>query len=172
MKVLHSGTGGISESDVNLAAASNASIVGFNIRPEVKAQKLAEAEGVTIRTYTIIYDLLEDVKKMMEGLLEVALKEKVIGRAEVRSVFHIPKLGAIAGSAVIDGKVQRGCYLRLLRDSKVVYEGKISSLKRFKDDVREVAQGFECGIGLENFNDVKLGDQFEAFIKEEIKGTL
>lgn len=172
MKVLHSGTGGISESDVNLAAASNANIVGFNIRPEIKAQKHAEAEGVMIRTYTIIYDLLEDVKKMMEGLLEADVKEKVIGRAEVRSVFHIPKIGAIAGSAVIDGKVQRGCYLRLLRDSKVVYEGKISSLKRFKDDVREVAQGFECGIGLENFNDVKLGDHFEAFIKEEIKQTL
>lgn len=172
LKIIHSGTGGITESDVHLATASDAVIVGFNIRPEVKSQKLAEAEGVKIRTYTIIYDLLEDAKKMLEGLIESDIKEKVIGRAEVRNVFHIPKVGAIAGSSVIDGKVIRGCFLRLLRDSKVVYEGKISSLKRFKDDVKEVQQGFECGIGLENFNDVKMGDQFEAFIKEEIKGTL
>ncbi len=172
LKLLHGGTGGITESDVNLAAASRAVILGFNVRPDVKAQKLADAEGVDLKTYSIIYDLLEDVKKMLEGLLIVGHKEKVIGRAEVRNVFHIPKIGTIAGSAVIDGKVQRGCFLRLLRDSRVVYEGKISSLKRFKEDVREVAQGFECGIGLEGFNDLKNGDQFEAFIKEEVKGTL
>jgi len=172
MKILHTGTGGVTESDVMLAAASKAVILGFNIRPDGKAQKLADSENVSIRTYSIIYELLEDVKKLLEGLLTVSHKEKVIGRAEVRSVFHIPKIGTIAGSAVVDGKVQRGCYLRLLRDSRVVYEGKISSLKRFKEDVREVAQGFECGIGLENFNDLKNGDQFEAFVKEEVKGTL
>ena len=172
VKLLHCGTGGITESDVMLAAASRAAILGFNIRPDVKAQKLAEQERVELRTYSIIYDLLDDVKKLMEGLLDKVVKERVIGRAEVRDVFVIPKVGAIAGSAVIDGKVVRGCYLRLLRDSRVVYEGKISSLRRFKEDVKEVAQGFECGIGLENFNDVKLGDQFEAFLKEESQGTL
>jgi translation initiation factor IF-2 len=172
LKLLHAGTGGVSESDVMLAAASRAVILGFNIRPDVKAQKIAESEGVEIRTYTIIYDLLEEVKKLAEGLLDHVVKEKVIGRAEVREIFSVPKVGTIAGSAVIDGKVVRGCYLRLLRDSRVIYEGKISSLRRFKEDVKEVASGFECGIGLENFNDLKQGDQFEAFLKEETKGSL
>lgn len=172
LKVLHTGTGGVTESDVMLAAASQAVILGFNVRPDVKAQRIAEQERVQIKTYSIIYDLLEDIKKLAEGLLSAEVKEKVIGRAEVRSVFNIPKVGAIAGSAVIDGKVTRGCYLRLLRDNRVVYEGKLSSLKRFKEDVKEVATGYECGIGLENFNDLKLGDQFEAFLKEEVKGTL
>jgi len=172
LKVLHTGTGGVTESDVMLAAASQAVILGFNVRPDVKAQRIAEQERVQIKTYSIIYDLLEDIKKLAEGLLTAEVKEKVIGRAEVRSVFNIPKVGAIAGSAVIDGKVTRGCYLRLLRDNRVVYEGKLSSLKRFKEDVKEVSTGYECGIGLENFNDLKLGDQFEAFLKEEVKGTL
>jgi translation initiation factor IF-2 len=115
--------------------------------------------------------MLDDLKKMLLGLVEKKVREKVIGRAEVRDVFSVPKVGTIAGSAVIDGKVQRGCFLRLLRENRIIYEGKISSLKRFKDDVKEVAQGFECGIGLENFNDLKLGDQFEAYIKEEIAET-
>jgi len=172
LKVLHTGTGGVTESDVMLSAASQAVILGFNVRPDVKAQRVAEQEGVQIKTYSIIYDLLEDIKRLAEGLLSAEIREKVIGRAEVRSVFNIPKVGAIAGSAVIDGKVTRGCYLRLLRDNRVVYEGKLSSLKRFKEDVKEVATGFECGIGLENFNDLKLGDQFEAFLKEEVKSTL
>jgi len=172
LKVLHTGTGGVTESDVMLAAASQAVILGFNVRPDVKAQRIAEQEGIQIKTYSIIYDLLEDIKRLAEGLLSAEIKERVIGRAEVRSVFNIPKIGAIAGSAVIDGKVTRGCYLRLLRDNRVVYEGKLSSLKRFKEDVKEVATGFECGIGLENFNDLKLGDQFEAFLKEEVKSTL
>ncbi len=172
VKILHVATGGIVESDVNLAAASKAVVLGFNVRPDLKALKLAEVERVEVRTYTIIYDLIEDTKKFMEGLLDKTIKEKVIGRAEVREVFSVPKIGVIAGSAVLDGKVVRGCFLRLLRDSRVVYEGKISSLRRFKDDVKEVSQGFECGIGLENFNDVKQGDQFEAFLKEEIHGVL
>jgi len=172
VRVLHRATGGITESDVMLAAASRAAILGFNVRPDIKAAKLGESEGVQLRTYTIIYDLLEDVRKMMEGLLDTTTREKVIGRAEVREVFSVPKVGTIAGSAVIDGKVQRGCYLRLLRESRVIYEGKLSSLRRFKDDVKEVASGFECGIGLENFNDVKRGDQFEAFLKEEVKEHL
>lgn len=169
VKILHVGSGGVTESDVMLAQASSAVILGFNVRPDLKSMKLAEAQKVQIRTYSIIYDLLEDVKKLMLGLLDAEIKEKIIGRAEVRNVFTVPKFGTIAGSSVLDGKVVRGCYLRLLRDNRVIYEGKISSLKRFKDDVKEVAQGFECGIGLENFNDLKLGDQFEAFIKEEIR---
>jgi translation initiation factor IF-2 len=172
LKILHVGTGGITESDVMLATASKAVVLGFNVRPDLKAQKIADAEQIEIRSYTIIYDLLEDVKKFLEGLVDSEIKEKVIGRAEVRNVFNIPKIGTIAGSAVIDGKVTRGCFLRLLRDNRVIYTGKVSSLKRFKEDVKEVAQGFECGIGLENFNDLKMGDQFEAFVKEEIKGTL
>ena len=155
-----------------LAHASKAVVLGFNIRPDVKAQKLAEQESVELRTYNIIYDLLEDTKKLLAGLLDKVVKEKVIGRAEVRNVFTIPKVGTIAGSAVIDGKVTRGCFLRLLRDNRVIYEGKLSSLKWFKDDVKEVNTGFECGIGVENFNDVKLGDHFEAYIKEETNAVL
>ncbi len=172
LKVLHAGTGQVTESDVMLAAASKAVILGFNVKVDGKAQKIAEVENVSLKTYGVIYELLDDVKGLLEGLLTVSHKDKVIGRAEVRSVFHIPRIGTIAGSAVTDGKVQRGCFMRLLRDSRVVYEGKISSLKRFKEDVREVAQGFECGIGLEGFNDLKNGDQFEAFIREEVKGVL
>lgn len=172
MKILHVGTGGITESDVMLASASGAIILGFNVRPDIKALKRAEADGIQVRTYSIIYDLLADVKDFLEGLLDKEVREKVIGRAEVREIFSVPKIGTVAGSAVIDGKVIRGCFLRLLRDSRVIYEGKISSLRRFKEDVKEVTSGFECGIGLENFSDLKQGDQFEAFLKEESKGSL
>lgn len=172
MRVLHFGTGGINESDVMLASASKAAVIGFNIRPDTKAMKLADSEGIEIRTYGIIYELLDNVRALMEGLLDKQVKEKVIGRAEVRELFSVPKIGVIAGSSVTDGKVTRGCFLRLLRDSRVIYVGKVGSLRRFKDDVKEVSQGFECGIGLENFNDVKPGDQFEAFIKEESQDTL
>jgi translation initiation factor IF-2 len=172
LKVLHAATGGITESDVMLASASKAAVLGFNVRPDVKALKLSEREGIQVKTYNIIYDLVEDAKKMLEGLLDSEVKEKVIGRAEVRELFTVPKIGTIAGSSVIDGKVIRGCYLRLLRDSRIVYEGKISSLRRFKDDVKEVTSGYECGIGLENFSDIRPGDQFEAFLKEERRGTL
>lgn len=168
LKLLHASTGGITESDISLASASKAVVIGFNVRPEVKAIKLAERSGIEVRTYSIIYEMLDELKNMLLGLVDKKIKEKVIGRAEVRDIFSVPKVGTIAGSAVIDGKVQRGCFLRLLRENRIVYEGKISSLKRFKEDVKEVAQGFECGIGLENFNDLKLGDQFEAYIKEEI----
>jgi translation initiation factor IF-2 len=172
LRVLHYGTGGINESDIMLASASRAAVVGFGIRPDTKAMKLAESEGVEVRTYSIIYELLDEVRNLMEGLLDKQVKEKVIGRAEVRELFSVPKIGVIAGSSVVDGKVTRGCFLRLLRDSRVIYEGKVSSLRRFKDDVKEVSQGFECGIGLENFNDLKPGDQFEAFVKEESQDTL
>jgi translation initiation factor IF-2 len=172
LRVLHFGTGGINESDIMLASASRAAVIGFGIRPDTKAIKLADVQGVEVRTYSIIYELLDEVRNLMEGLLDKQVKEKVIGRAEVRELFSVPKIGVIAGSSVVDGKVTRGCFLRLLRDSRVIYEGKVSSLRRFKDDVKEVSQGFECGIGLENFNDLKPGDQFEAFIKEESQDTL
>ena len=172
LKILHYATGGITEGDVMLASASKAAVVGFNVRPDSKALKVAETEGVEVRTYGIIYELLDEVRGLMEGLLDKQIKEKVIGRAEVRELFTVPKIGTIAGSSVLDGKVTRGCFLRLLRDSRVIYTGKISSLRRFKDDVKEVAQGFECGIGIENFNDLKPGDQFEAFVKEELADTL
>ena len=172
LNVLHSAVGAVTETDVNLAAASNAIIIGFNVRPEVKAQSMAEKEGVDIRLYSIIYDAVEDVKKAMEGLLAPTLKEKFLGRAEVREVFSVPKIGNIAGSYILDGKMLRNAQVRLLRDNVVVYEGKLSSLRRIKDDVREVASGYECGIGLENYNDLKIGDIIEAFEIEKIATKL
>ena len=137
-----------------------------------KATQLAEAEGVDIRLYNIIYDAVADVKNAMEGLLAPTFKEKALGRIEVRDTFHVSRIGTIAGCYVLDGKVVRGCQVRLVRDSVVVWEGKMSSLKRFKDDAREVATGYECGIGLENYNDIKVGDIIEAFELEEVKTTL
>jgi len=170
--VIHSGVGGISESDVMLASASSAVIIGFNVRPEPKAAVLAEREGIDIRLYSVIYDVVDDVKKAMEGLLEPTLKEVVMGRAEVRNMFHISKIGTIAGCSVLSGKIARGANIRLLRDSVVVHEGKLSSLKRFKDDVREVAEGYECGLGIDGYNDLQVGDQIEAYVIEKIAGTL
>jgi len=172
VKVIHSGVGGISESDVMLASASSAVIIGFNVRPETKGAELAEREGVDIRLYSIIYDVVEDIKKAMEGLLEPTLKEVVQGRAEVRNTFHISKIGTIAGCGVLSGKITRNSNVRLLRDNVVMYDGKLSSLKRFKDDVREVAEGYECGLGIENYNDIQVGDQIEAYTIEKIAGTL
>jgi len=172
LNVLHSAVGAVTETDVNLAAASNAIIIGFNVRPEVKAQGLAEKEGVDIRLYSIIYDAVEDVKKAMEGLLAPTLKEKFLGRAEIREVFSVPKIGNVAGCYIQDGKVQRNAQVRLLRDNVVVYEGKLSSLRRIKDDVKEVATGYECGIGLENYNDIRIGDIIEAFEIEKIATKL
>ncbi|OIP33909.1 MAG: hypothetical protein AUK27_09335 [Deltaproteobacteria bacterium CG2_30_66_27] len=170
--VIHSGVGGISESDVMLASASSAVIIGFNVRPEPKAAVAAEREGIDIRLYSVIYDVVDDVKKAMEGLLEPTLKEVVLGRAEVRNMFHISKIGTIAGCSILSGKIARGANIRLLRDSVVVYEGKLSSLKRFKDDVKEVAEGYECGLGIDGYNDLQVGDQIEAFVVEKIAGTL
>lgn len=172
LNVIHSGVGAITETDVNLAAASNTIIIGFNVRPEVKAQLMAEKEGVDIRLYSIIYDAVEDVKKAMEGLLAPTLREKYVGRAEVREVFTVPKIGNIAGCYVLDGKMVRNGQARLLRDNVVVYEGKLSSLRRIKDDVKEVASGYECGIGLENYNDIKIGDLIETFEIEKIATKL
>jgi translation initiation factor IF-2 len=173
LRVIHNGVGGVMESDVLLAAASRAIIIGFNIRPEPKATALADQQGVDIRLYTIIYDAIADIKAAMEGLLEPTLKERVLGRAEVRQVFTIPKIGAVAGSYVIDGTISRSSAgVRVIRDNVVVYQGKLASLRRFKDDAREVQQGYECGISIENFNDVKSGDILEAYAIDKIATKL
>ena len=168
VRVLHSGVGAINKDDVNLASAFEAIIIGFNIRPDNNARTTAEREGVDIRLYRIIYQAIEDVEKAMKGLLAPEFKENYLGQAEVRNVFHITGAGTVAGCYVTDGKLQRNAQVRLLRDSVVVFEGKLSSLKRFKDDAKEVAQGFECGVSLEGFNDIKEGDVIECFILEEI----
>lgn len=172
MNVIFSATGGITESDVNLASVSDAVIIGFNVRPDSKADQSAKEQKVSIKSYSIIYDVIEDLKKAMIGKLEPIFKEIVIGKAEIRNVFKISKLGAIAGCNVTEGKITRTSRVRLLRDQKVIYTGKIASLKRFKDDAREVAQGYECGLGIENYNDLKEGDVIEAFVVEEVKPTL
>jgi len=173
LRVIHSGVGGITESDVLLAAASNAIVVGFNVRPEPKASALAEQQGVDVRLYTIIYDAMAEIKAAMEGLLEPTLKERTLGRAEVRQVFTVSKAGVIAGAYVVDGTITRAAVgVRVLRDNVVVYAGKLGSLRRFKDDVREVQQGYECGISVENFNDVKAGDIIEAYAIDKIAAKL
>lgn len=173
VRVIHAAVGGINESDVMLATASNAIIIGFNVRPELKASQLAEKEGVDIRLYNIIYDAIGDVKKALEGMLEPTFKEKILGRAEVRQTFQVSKIGTIAGCYVIDGTINRASDgIRIIRDNIVVYEGKIDSLKRFKEDVREVQTGYECGITIENFNDLKIGDILENYIIEKIAAKL
>jgi translation initiation factor IF-2 len=168
LNVLHASVGGITESDVMLASASNAVVIGFNVRPESKATAAAEREGVDVRLYTIIYEALNELRDAMEGLLEPTFREKVQGRAEVRDTFSIPGIGTIAGCFVSDGKVTRNAAARLVRDHVVVYTGKISSLRRFKDDAREVQSGYECGIGLDNFQDLKVGDVIEAYEMEQV----
>jgi len=172
LNIIHKGAGSINESDVALAVASDALIVGFNIRPDASVERLAETEGVTINVYRIIYDLIADVKAAMEGLLDPDTKEKIIGKAVVKQVFKLSSAGTISGCSVTEGKIQRGAKVRLLRDNIIVFEGNISSLKRFKDDVREVEKGYECGIGLENFPDVKTGDIMENFTTEKIARKL
>ncbi len=168
IKVIHSGTGAVTESDVLLASASNAIIIGFNVRPERSAQDLADKEKVDVRLHSIIYDVANEIRNAMVGLLEPESKEVYLGRAEVRQVFKVPKIGAIAGCMVNDGRIARTAEARLLRDNVVVYTGKIASLRRFKDDASEVKAGYECGIGLANFNDVKNGDVIEAFKIEKV----
>jgi translation initiation factor IF-2 len=173
VRVIHSSVGGINESDVMLAAASSAIVIGFSVRPELKASQVAEKEGVDIRLYTVIYEAIEDVKKALEGLLEPTLKEKILGRAEVRQIFPISRIGTIAGCYVLDGSISRSCDgIRVIRDNIVVYDGKIDSLKRFKEDIKEVQTGYECGILIENFNDVKVGDILEDYIIEKIAAKL
>jgi len=171
VRIIHAGAGAITETDVNLASASNAVIVGFNVRPERMAQELAEKENIDIRLHTVIYNVTDELKKAMEGLLEPTFKEVVAGHAEIRNTFRVPKVGVIAGCYVTDGRIPRTAQVRLLRDNVVVHEGKIGSLRRFKDDVSEVKEGFECGIGIAGYNDVKLGDVIEAFTMEKVTGT-
>ena len=172
VNILHDAVGGITETDVNLASASNAIIIGFNVRPGPKAQSLSEQEHVDVRTYSIIYDAITDIKNALEGLLEPTYKEHILGRAQVIQVFTIRKVGTVAGSLVTDGKVVRGSHARLLRDNVVVHDGRIVSLRRFKDDMKDCNQGLECGIGIENFNDVKLGDVIESYELEEVQARL
>lgn len=171
-KVIHSAVGGVTENDVMLAHTSKGIVIGFNVRPDSGAQSKAKQLGVEIRTYSIVYEMMDEIKKAMQGLLAPQVVEKIMGTAEVRNTFNVPKIGTIAGCFITSGKVQRSNMLRLVREGKIVYEGKVSSLKRFKDDAREVAEGFECGIGIENFNDLKTGDIIEAFIKEEVAREL
>jgi translation initiation factor IF-2 len=173
LKVIHSSVGAITETDVMLAAASNAIIIGFSVRPEPKATELAQREGVDIRLYNIIYNAIDDIKAAMEGLLEPTLKERILGRAEVRQTFHVSKVGTIAGSYVVEGVISRQCDgVRVIRDNVLVYTGKFHSLKRFKDDAREVQSGYECGIGIENFNDIKVGDIIEVYVIDKVAGKL
>ena len=172
IKIIHSGVGGITENDVMLAHTSKGIVIGFNVRPDTNAQAKAKQLGVDLRSYSIVYEMVDEIRKAMTGLLTPQLVEKVMGAAQVRNIFSVPKMGVIAGCFVTTGKIQRSNMVRLVRDGKLVYEGKLGSLKRFKDDAREVAEGFECGIGIENYNDIKVGDVIEAYMKEEVAREL
>ena len=169
VRVIHAAAGGITEGDVTFAAASNAIIVGFNVRPDKVALDSAERQEVEIRTYRVIYQCIEEIEAAMKGMLAPKFRENLLGHAEVRQTIHVPGVGTIAGSYILDGKISRNAQIRVVRDGVVIFEDKISSLKRFKDDAKEVAQGYECGVGLEKFNDIKEGDILEAFVMEEIK---
>ncbi|MCC2249241.1 translation initiation factor IF-2 [Virgibacillus sp. AGTR] len=171
IKIIHTGVGAITESDIILAAASNAIVIGFNVRPDANAKKAAESEKVDVRLHRVIYKAIEEVEAAMKGLLDPEFEEKVIGQAEVRETFKVSKIGTIAGSYVTDGKITRDAGVRLIRNGVVLFEGEIAALKRFKDDVKEVAQNYECGVTIKNFNDIKEGDIIEAFVMEEIERT-
>ena len=171
-QIVHRGVGGITENDVSLAAASRAVIIGFNVRPDVRAREVAEQEGVDIRLYRVIYQLLDDIRQALSGMLAPEERETELGSAEVRALFRVPRLGVVAGCMVTNGTIQRGALARLVREGTIIYTGRIASLRRFKDDVREVAEGFECGIGLENYQDVHEGDLIEAYEVREIARTL
>ncbi len=162
-RVVHGMVGGINESDVNLAMASNATIIGFNVRADASSRKLIENEGIDVHYYAVIYDVVDLVKAAMSGMLSPILKEEHVGLVEVRDVFKAPKIGTIAGCYVTEGIVKRNLPVRVLRDNIVIFEGAIDSLRRFKDDVQEVKNGYECGIGIKNYNDIKVGDQIEVF---------
>jgi len=172
IKVLHTGVGAITESDILLASASNAIVIGFNVRPERKAADLADQEGVEIRLHSIIYELQDEIKKAMLGLLEPTIKENYTGRAQVLNIFRIPKVGTIAGCRVVDGSIKRDSEIRLMRDGEQIFKGKLASLKRFKDDAREVTNGMECGVGIANFTDIQVGDTVEAFVTERVAAEL
>ena len=172
IKVIHTGVGAITESDILLASASNAIIIGFNVRPERKGAELAEQEGVEIRLHSIIYELQDEIRKAMLGLLDPVYKENYLGKAEVLNIFRIPKVGTIAGARVLDGVLRRDADIRLTRGGEQIFKGKLGSLKRFKDDAKEVTSGMECGIGINNFNDIQVGDQIEAFVTERVAAEL
>ena len=169
VNVVRSGVGGVTENDINLAVASQAVIVAFNVRATAQISDYAKEKEIEIRYYNVIYKLLEDIEAALTGMLEPIYEEKIIGEAEVRETFKASKLGTIAGCYITDGFINRNAEVRLIRDSIVVYEGKIASLRRFKDDVREVRAGYECGILIENYNDVKVGDIIEAYVMEKVK---
>ena len=168
VKVIHGGVGAINESDVSLASASNAIIIGFNVRPDATAKSIAEREKVDVRLYKVIYQAIEDVEAAMKGMLDPVFEEKVIGHAVIRQLFKASGVGTIAGSYVLDGKFQRGCSCRITREGEQIYEGPLASLKRFKDDVKEVAAGYECGLVFEKFNDLQEDDQIEAYMMVEV----
>ena len=170
--MLHSGVGGITESDVRLAEASNAAIIGFNVRANKEAREPAERDGIEIRYYNIIYNLVDDVKAAMSGMLAPTMRETMLGNAQILEVFNISKVGKIAGCRVTDGKVERGANVRLIRDNVVVHEGKLSQLKRFKDEAREVLAGQECGMAFENYQDMKAGDVIECYRVETVQRSL
>ncbi len=169
IKIIHSAAGAINESDITLAAASNAIVIGFNVRPDVNAKRTADAEKVDVRLHRIIYKVIEEIEAAMKGMLDPEYQEKVIGQATVRQTFKVSKIGTIAGSYVTDGKITRDSGVRVIRNGVVVFEGEIDDLKRFKDDVKEVSQGYECGITIKNFNDLKEEDVIEAYIMEEVE---
>jgi translation initiation factor IF-2 len=171
VNVIHTGVGGITENDVNLASASNALVVGFNVRPSAEARQLAEREGVDIRTYRVIYQLTEDIQQALVGMLSPVQTEEALGEAEVRALFRVSRLGTIAGCMVTSGVVRRNAQVRVVRDGTVIHETTVAQLKRFKEDVREVAEGFECGILLDGFNDVKEGDVLEVYETREVERT-
>ncbi|HPJ97003.1 MAG TPA: translation initiation factor IF-2, partial [Syntrophales bacterium] len=172
LNIIHSSPGTITETDVMLASASNAIIIGFNVRPDTRVVEIAEQEGVDIKLYDIIYNVIADVRAAMEGLLEPEYKDITQGKAEVRELFKVPKVGTIAGSFVTEGKITRKSSVRLVRDGIQIFDGKILSLRRFKDDAKEVLSGFECGIGIDGFNDLKLGDIIEAYTQEKVERKL
>jgi translation initiation factor IF-2 len=172
VNVIHAGVGAVTTNDVLLASASDAIVIGFNVRPERNAAELADSEKVEMRLHTVIYEIADELRKAMTGLLEPTFREVSTGRAEVREVFSVPKVGTVAGSHVVEGLIPRTATVRLLRDNRVIHEGKISSLRRFKEDVTEVRTGFDCGIRLERFQDVKPGDVIEAFVREKVEPTL
>jgi translation initiation factor IF-2 len=171
-RVIHAGVGGITESDVTLAEASGAAIIGFNVRAHKEAREAAERTGTEIRYYNIIYDLVEDVKKAMSGLLPPTTRETTLGTAEILEIFNVSKVGKVAGCRVTDGTVERGAHVRLIRDNVVIHEGRLSQLKRFKDDAREVLAGQECGMAFENFQDMRQGDVIECYRVETVQRSL
>jgi translation initiation factor IF-2 len=172
VKIIHAATGAITESDVMLASASGAIIIGFNVRANPRVAELAEKETVDIRHYDVIYNVMNDIRAAMVGLLEPVFKENVIGRADIKEIFHVPKVGSVAGCYVTDGRIERNAHVRVLRDDVVVYDGKIASLRRFKEDVRDVQTGYECGIGVEKFQDLKPGDVFEVYQLEQVEAEI